>query len=207
METPARGARGPSRARWAHVQEVTRFFLTRHGVCFGTYTLLTFYFGLLMVYYQQIPPDVGKAVLCSVFFASAIAIPSLLCRKNALDRRRATGVVPEQPAMDAFAEFGHTEEYEADAPQDRCAICLCSFEPKERVFVMDCSHCYHEACIARWLRMSRRTCPMCRNYTKPRRRRQSPDDDDDDDEREDDQQPDDQRPDDQRPDDGSEPFQ
>merc|ERR1719377_287770 len=100
MEPPA-ARRSRLATRVGDLQEVTRFFLSRHGVCFGTYTLLAFYFGLLMVYYQQIPPDVGKAVLCSVFFASAIAIPSLLCRRNALGRR-SSGVVPEQPTMDAL---------------------------------------------------------------------------------------------------------
>jgi len=61
--------------------------------------------------------------------------------------------------------------------------------------VMDCSHRYHEACISRWLRMARRTCPMCRNYTKRRgqqsERRQSVEGD----ERQDDERPDDERPD------------
>lgn len=43
-----------------------------------------------------------------------------------------------------------------------CAICLCDFEPGERVRVLPkCNHGFHVRCIDRWL-IARSSCPTCR---------------------------------------------
>jgi len=42
-----------------------------------------------------------------------------------------------------------------------CCICMCEFEPGERVTTMPCGHCYHSSCIKQWLD-GNNTCPVCR---------------------------------------------
>ncbi|XP_051207714.1 E3 ubiquitin-protein ligase RING1-like [Lolium perenne] len=49
-----------------------------------------------------------------------------------------------------------------------CAVCLESFQEGEEMRKMTCpgSHCFHESCILKWLRVSR-LCPMCRFALPP----------------------------------------
>ena len=42
-----------------------------------------------------------------------------------------------------------------------CAICLVDFEIDSPARALPCGHCFHEACISRWLH-GHHTCPVCR---------------------------------------------
>lgn len=44
---------------------------------------------------------------------------------------------------------------------ERCSICLESFEEDDDVSRMPCDHIYHENCIVKWLKTNH-TCPLCR---------------------------------------------
>lgn len=54
-----------------------------------------------------------------------------------------------------FDEKGD-EEYE-----EKCAICLDDFEPKEVIIRTPCNHMFHEDCIVPWVK-SHGQCPVCR---------------------------------------------
>ena len=47
--------------------------------------------------------------------------------------------------------------------EDGCAVCLEDLEggDDDKLRAMPCSHCFHQRCIFRWLRVSR-VCPCCR---------------------------------------------
>jgi hypothetical protein len=52
---------------------------------------------------------------------------------------------------------------------DACAVCLCSFEPSDKLLALPCndSHCFHRHCIQQWFdTMSQRSlvlvCPLCK---------------------------------------------
>lgn len=45
---------------------------------------------------------------------------------------------------------------------EKCSVCLCKFEPSDKVRELDCRHVYHQACIDVWLTEHRNICPLCR---------------------------------------------
>ncbi|CAM8890997.1 unnamed protein product [Rhodiola kirilowii] len=53
-------------------------------------------------------------------------------------------------------------EYDRSANEEKCAICLEEFEPREDVSVTPCSHMFHEECIVPWVK-SNGQCPVCRS--------------------------------------------
>ncbi|CAJ1359623.1 unnamed protein product [Effrenium voratum] len=63
-------------------------------------------------------------------------------------------------------EYGkEQEEQEAslrrgDSCRDSCAVCLSDFEGGEQLRRLPCAHCFHQACIDRWLRRNQ-VCPLC----------------------------------------------
>ncbi|GAB7357661.1 hypothetical protein MBLNU459_g0153t1 [Dothideomycetes sp. NU459] len=51
----------------------------------------------------------------------------------------------------------------AIAPEQRCLVCLCDFEPEEQARrLIKCSHLFHKVCIDEWLTKGRNSCPLCR---------------------------------------------
>ena len=44
--------------------------------------------------------------------------------------------------------------------EDTCAICLCNWEQYDSVTELPCKHCFHQDCIARWLKR-KDACPLC----------------------------------------------
>ena len=46
--------------------------------------------------------------------------------------------------------------------QKICVICLLDLDNKQSVKCCQCGHCFHKACINKWL-ASHTTCPTCRN--------------------------------------------
>ena len=49
----------------------------------------------------------------------------------------------------------------ADTEQVICMICLATYEDTERVTRLPCDHVFHIACIAQWLSLCKRNCPLC----------------------------------------------
>ena len=63
--------------------------------------------------------------------------------------------------FDAMVKMGYNE---SDFKQTKeCAICMLPFEKDEQVTPLPCNmnHCFHEACIAEWLKTNP-SCPNCR---------------------------------------------
>ncbi|XP_050204609.1 E3 ubiquitin-protein ligase RING1-like [Mercurialis annua] len=50
---------------------------------------------------------------------------------------------------------------EKQEDEQKCAVCLEEFEPKETVMMTPCDHMFHEACIVPWVK-SHGQCPVCR---------------------------------------------
>lgn len=46
-----------------------------------------------------------------------------------------------------------------------CSICKDIFIPSSEIFVTNCGHLYHDACISQWCKL-RKTCPQCRTSLK-----------------------------------------
>ena len=47
------------------------------------------------------------------------------------------------------------------AREDKCAICLCKYEPSDKGNILPCQHGFHEACLKEWTN-DHDTCPTCR---------------------------------------------
>ena len=45
---------------------------------------------------------------------------------------------------------------------DCCPVCLEEYNEDEKVFFLDCGHCYHPNCLIEWIDGGKRSCPMCR---------------------------------------------
>jgi len=59
------------------------------------------------------------------------------------------------------------ESFEFNDPQllgdnNSCIICLCDYSLNDEVCKLQCGHCFHRECIARWL-YDHHTCPFCRD--------------------------------------------
>lgn len=48
--------------------------------------------------------------------------------------------------------------------KNTCCICMCGYDYEQDVYLTPCKHCFHTACIARWLQ-KKRECPFCRAKT------------------------------------------
>jgi hypothetical protein len=60
--------------------------------------------------------------------------------------------------------FKSSKGEEEEEEGEKCAICLELFQPtsKETVSMLPCGHCFHTACLNRFMeRMERRACPLC----------------------------------------------
>lgn len=65
-------------------------------------------------------------------------------------------------ALQAMPILIYSASLALNAANPICAICLCDFEPGERVRVLPkCNHGFHVRCIDRWL-IARSSCPTCR---------------------------------------------
>jgi hypothetical protein len=42
-----------------------------------------------------------------------------------------------------------------------CVVCLSRLSRRSSVTVLDCGHCFHHECIAKWLLEQSRLCPIC----------------------------------------------
>lgn len=106
---------------------------------------------------------------CSVGFLVLL----LVCRHE--DQYAASLDTPENPPhRDIVARLpGHTYKEPDDSGKGwqpsagECAICLCEWEPGEAIKVTPCSHCFHEECIAKWVKV-RCTCAFCRSDSQRR---------------------------------------
>lgn len=63
-----------------------------------------------------------------------------------------------------------TENHHASqqSKNDICPICFETFEPKQKLVLLDCQHAFHSSCIAKWLskcvRRQKGTCPLCKVF-------------------------------------------
>ena len=46
--------------------------------------------------------------------------------------------------------------------QTSCVVCMCDFEPRQKLRSLPCAHEFHIKCVDRWLKHNR-TCPICRS--------------------------------------------
>jgi hypothetical protein len=46
--------------------------------------------------------------------------------------------------------------------KNTCCICMCGYIYQQDVYVTPCKHCFHMACIAKWL-STKKECPVCRS--------------------------------------------
>jgi len=51
---------------------------------------------------------------------------------------------------------------------ENCAICLLAFETSDEVKVLQCSHVFHQECVAKWLLERCKFCPLCGEEALPR---------------------------------------
>ncbi|XP_058219553.1 uncharacterized protein LOC131330074 [Rhododendron vialii] len=62
---------------------------------------------------------------------------------------------------DATARNSRFDEKGDEEYEEKCAICLDDFEPKQLIFRTPCNHMFHEDCIVPWVK-SHGQCPVCR---------------------------------------------
>ncbi|XP_064399565.1 uncharacterized protein LOC135346024 isoform X2 [Halichondria panicea] len=55
--------------------------------------------------------------------------------------------------------------WERSNEEQKCVVCMCSYEAKERVRFLPCTHNYHQDCIDQWFK-DHSTCPICRVEVK-----------------------------------------
>ena len=48
--------------------------------------------------------------------------------------------------------------------RDTCSVCCDEFKDAQTIFLLPCSHLYHEGCIEQWLK-AKLNCPECRQFT------------------------------------------
>jgi len=53
----------------------------------------------------------------------------------------------------------------SNSDQHTCVVCICEWEPDQKVRVLPCKHEFHAKCVDRWLKEDR-TCPICRYEIK-----------------------------------------
>jgi len=53
--------------------------------------------------------------------------------------------------------------YDAELFKDNkeCCVCMADFDDQSEIRRTSCGHCFHETCLAGWLKVNR-TCPLCR---------------------------------------------
>ena len=61
-------------------------------------------------------------------------------------------------------EFDKIEEikYEDIDDQNKCNICLDTFEESSKILKLKCGHIFHYDCIKNWLQNHNNKCPVCR---------------------------------------------
>jgi hypothetical protein len=89
----------------------------------------------LIVFYHSFPPRQG-----------AVAAPK---------PRGATSMV-----IDSMPLVEYTEQLRDQGAESSCAVCLSDFELDDMLRRLPCNHCFHRACIDKWLRRNK-VCPLC----------------------------------------------
>jgi E3 ubiquitin-protein ligase ATL10/75/76/77/78 len=94
------------------------------------------------------------ALRCSSRMSDSVPEPNPVTRLTQSGLRR--------KALQAMPILVYSAGLALNAANPICAICLCDFEPGERVRVLPkCNHGFHVRCIDRWL-IARSSCPTCR---------------------------------------------
>ena len=59
---------------------------------------------------------------------------------------------------------------ESSAVDNRCPICLTEYNEEDDMRQLECTHCFHKACIDTWLSQYVNSCPLCRDEAIPSRK-------------------------------------
>lgn len=81
-------------------------------------------------------------------------------------RRRRTRGLPVELVSRLPTSHIKLAEIERDGDDEpSCSICLCEYVNDDKVTWLPCSHNYHTACVASWLKNSL-ICPICKDNVK-----------------------------------------
>jgi len=132
------------------------WWITEGGECSSTNPAV-FYLSLVLV--------VANLVLILLSFCIACCICTLNSRRR---QHTASGPTRTHDAPRALAkeEIMNVREvvYEEGMygeDNNLCSICLCEFEPEEKLRVLPCRHVFHSSCVDRWLEIDG-SCAVCR---------------------------------------------
>jgi len=65
-----------------------------------------------------------------------------------------------QELIDSMPLLEYTPELQNDGVETSCAVCLSDFDWDDKLRRLPCGHCFHRACIDKWLKRNK-VCPLC----------------------------------------------
>jgi len=75
--------------------------------------------------------------------------------------------------IDQLPLYHYTSDIKhSEISQTSCVVCMCEFENRQRLRVLQCNHEFHSKCIDKWLKVNR-SCPVCRADAVDKKSKQS----------------------------------
>jgi len=111
-------------------------------------------------------PGLYRLALVVIFTAVARLLMTLLIFYHSFPPRLQGAQQPPKPrgATQAVIDQMEIVEYSAErfegVAESSCAVCLSDFENYDMLRRLPCNHCFHKACIDKWLKKNK-VCPLC----------------------------------------------
>jgi hypothetical protein len=84
-------------------------------------------------------------------------------QQNEYSTRTVVPTVPVVPAVPEESSVPDDTVLEISDPnQEKCSVCLSTFQPGQECKTLECKHMFHEKCITQWIHV-KSTCPICRS--------------------------------------------
>merc|ERR1711879_869177 len=115
--------------------------------------------------YCKTCPGLYRLSLAVIFTAVTRLLMTLIVFYHSFPPRLQGEQQPPKPrgAPQEVIDSMEVVEFSQDCPlshESSCAVCLSEFEQDDLMRKLPCKHCFHKACIDRWLKRNK-VCPLC----------------------------------------------